>query len=196
MDAFLYGSWSALSHFHNKGYVMYFHDGGYLGAEYDPIKLREIVSRLAGAIPFYMEACKADAIVVTGKSGVSVAFAALTAIDFPLIVVRKRGETTHGSPIEGTGGVDVKRYLILDDFVSSGSTVREVVARLDEAAALKGSGPISCVGVLEYAFDMRRETSRVVRPDANIWRGVGVKKYGVKDFSLFHELPEGAQPEE
>lgn len=159
---------------------MQFFDGGYLGAEYDPVKLRHIVDNLKAAIPYYMKECEADAIVVTGKSGISVAFAcmyAMTDFELPLIVVRKRGETTHGSPIEGNDKVDVQRYLILDDFVSSGTTVREIVARLDEVTLLRGEDRMACVGVLEYAHEVRAYPGVVELAD-----GDRVCRFGVRNF--------------
>ena len=173
---------------------MRFRDGGYIGAQFDPKALRETVNRLSRAIPYYMDALKADAIAVTGKSGISVAFAALMEVNFPLIVVRKRGETTHGSPIEGSGDVDVRRYLVLDDFVSSGNTVVEIVSRLDEYADLQG-GHIDCAGVIEYGFSMY-ETRRTV-PTKRDKYGYGcaeVRRYGIRDFDLSN-LTEGAKPD-
>lgn len=71
-------------------------------------------------------------------------------IDFPLMVVRKRGENSHGNPVEGTEGIDIKRYLVLDDFVSSGATVRNLCEIVEERACSTVGAHPRCVGVLQY----------------------------------------------
>lgn len=135
--------------------MMRFNDGGYSETQYCPRKLREAAQLVAKLLPCIMRETGAQAVAVTGKSGLSLAFATLMLIDFPLIVVRKRGENSHGSNIEGTCGVDVDKYLILDDFVSSGSTVRTIVQELElynESIAPydEPTHEIRCVGVVEY----------------------------------------------
>jgi adenine/guanine phosphoribosyltransferase-like PRPP-binding protein len=62
-----------------------------------------------------------------------------------VIVVRKpkHEETNHSSmPVEGDRAV--KRYVIVDDFISSGATVREIVQRISEFAP-----DARCIGVIE-----------------------------------------------
>lgn len=128
-----------------------FNDGGYSGRQYDPTRLRSTAKEIAHVLPWLMRHTGAEAVAVTGKSGLSLAFATLMLVDFPLIVVRKRGENTHGSSIEGTEGVAVHRYLILDDFVASGTTVKTVVDDLTRYGLMSryGAAP-QCVGVLQY----------------------------------------------
>lgn len=125
-------------------------DGGYSGQMYNNRELRQFASKIALVLPGIMRQANADAIIVQGKSGIALAFATLMLIDFPIIVVRKRNESTHGSPIEGTEGVDVQRYLILDDFISSGNTVRRIVEQLRENSIYTSNGSAECVGVVEY----------------------------------------------
>lgn len=132
-----------------------FNDGGYSDTQYDNAKLREAAKLVAAKLPLIMRETGAQAVAVTGKSGLSLAFAALMLIDFPLIVVRKRGENSHGANIEGTSGIEVEKYLILDDFVSSGRTVRTIVEELEMYAAQRACDggdrrDIRCVGVVEY----------------------------------------------
>lgn len=130
---------------------MFFSDGGYSSRQYDPSELRQTAQRLAIRIPELMKRSGAQAVAVTGKSGMSLAFATLMLIDFPLIVVRKRGENSHGAPIEGTHSVDVRRYLVLDDFTDTGATVRSIMHQIDEQAEGKGEFAPECVGALMYA---------------------------------------------
>jgi orotate phosphoribosyltransferase-like protein len=105
---------------------------GYSYHQFDHGSLRAIAQRIAETLPKLLAEYDAQAVVVTGKSGMSVAFAAMMLADIPLIVVRKRGENAHGEMIEGVTSVEVRRYIILDDFVSSGATVRTVVRDIDD----------------------------------------------------------------
>lgn len=131
---------------------MYFSDGGYSDVQFNTTHLRAKAHEIAAILPEMMHRLGADAVAVTGKSGLSLAFATLMLIDFPLIVVRKRGENSHGNPIEGTPSADVRKYIILDDFVASGGTVKTVVRSIDEIydSSMSSSGPMRCVGVLQY----------------------------------------------
>jgi adenine/guanine phosphoribosyltransferase-like PRPP-binding protein len=124
--------------------------GGYSRKQYDPVLLRDTARNVAQRLPGLMQETGATCVAVTGKSGMALAFATLMLIDFNLVVVRKRGENAHGSPVEGRDGVHLHKYLILDDFVSSGRTVREIVALLTERALRSNSAALECVGVVEY----------------------------------------------
>lgn len=119
-------------------------DGGYSHAQYNTTNLRALARMVADALPDAMRRHEADTIVVTGKSGHSIAFAALMLIDFPLVVVRKETDQSHGCTIEGPSGHMVNRYLILDDFVATGATIHRVIGAM-------GVLDTTCVGVLEYA---------------------------------------------
>ncbi len=73
-----------------------------------------------------------DAIVVRGMSGVTVGAILAYQWKKQLVIVRKESDTTHGVPIEGKNLVDLHsvRYIILDDFTSSGTTMREMLTAL------------------------------------------------------------------
>lgn len=115
---------------------------GYCDFNYDAIQLRSKAQLVARVLPDLIEEYAADAVVVTGKSGHSVAFAAMMFADFPLVVVRKETDQSHGIQIEGPVGLHVHRYLILDDFVASGNTVNRVVNTM--------GADTECVGIVEY----------------------------------------------
>lgn len=137
---------------------MFFNDGGYSANQFNTTLLRKTAKRIAAHLPKRMEATGAQAVAVTGKSGISLAFATLMLIDFPIIVVRKRGENSHGNPVEGTPDVDVGKYLILDDFVSSGQTVRNIVELIEEVSYGRATQP-RCVGVIQYTRERVEEWS-------------------------------------
>jgi adenine/guanine phosphoribosyltransferase-like PRPP-binding protein len=96
---------------------------------------------VAQALPQFMAECRADTVVVTGNSGISVAHAALMLIDFPLVLVRKPNDCSNGHQIEGPTSHILQRYVILDDLICSGDTVRRVQQTLleyDEDTELAG----------------------------------------------------------
>lgn len=105
----------------------------------DPAERRRAVERtrhrLCELPPF-------DAIAFTGLSGSVIAGAVGLAMDKYLYCVRKDGENRHsGYQCEGPGtGL---RYVIIDDFISTGSTLRRirnmVSAHTDNAAQCVGA---------------------------------------------------------
>lgn len=132
---------------------MQLNTGGYSRVQYNPEELRGTAKQVAKVLPKLMQELGANTVAVTGKSGLALAFATLMLIDFPLMVVRKRGEMTHGSPIEGPEGHVVGNYIILDDFISSGTTVRTMIDQINEYQEVNweyGFIKPVCVGVLEY----------------------------------------------
>lgn len=85
------------------------------------IKLRaQRVAGLIGLMPV-----KPDFIALRGVSGLSIGYAAAMLVDI-LVVFCRKGESSHShEPVHG----QVYRagtYVIVDDFVSSGETVREI----------------------------------------------------------------------
>lgn len=129
---------------------MKLNDGGYSSGQYTPTRLREMAANIAERLPTIMEETGANAVVVSGKSGVSLAFATSILIDFPIVVVRKRGENSHGNMIEGETGRIMTRYLILDDFISSGDTVGRIVTLINEYADVRTEMPPACVGCVMH----------------------------------------------
>lgn len=97
------------------------------------------------------------AVVVRGNSGVSAAFAAMIYLDFPLILSRKPGENSHGGAIEGPYNFTLGKYIIADDFVSSGATIRSVLQSVAAIASSRcdPSGIPQCVGLALYASQTR-----------------------------------------
>ncbi len=161
---------------------MKFHAPGYSESQFDNKLLLKRVAELKMAIPAYMNHFGAQAIAVTGKSGLSLAFATLSHIDFPLIAVRKGGESSHGYNVEGTENVDVSRYLILDDLVASGETVRNIVKAIGDHAA--------CVGVIAWDVFCGDDPYRAVRSKGNYEDAdkVEVPVMGTRGITLPSEL--------
>src|SRR5687767_13074290 len=60
-------------------------------------------------------------LVMSGISGQSVGWALSTTLKLPGLVVRKPKERAHSGLIVGQG--DVRDYVIVDDFISSGASI-------------------------------------------------------------------------
>ena len=69
-----------------------------------------------------------DAIAFTGSSGAALAFPLSFQLQIPLIHVRKGSSHYYGGAIEGT--VSSKKYLIVDDFIESGSTIKRIIRKI------------------------------------------------------------------
>ena len=70
-----------------------------------------------------------NVVVVSGNSGVSMGYAVLAmcqGLDMQLVLVRKANDGSHGAMIEGPRGLEIQRYIFLDDLIDSGATVRRV----------------------------------------------------------------------
>ena len=110
----------------------------------------------ADAIAELSERTGSTSVVVHGNSGVSCGFAALmlASEDFNLVLLRKDNDNSHGSPIEGPDGHRLDKYLILDDFVSSGATmnrIRDKINTLQDQVAWSSPRP-ECVGIVLYGY--------------------------------------------
>ncbi len=92
---------------------------------------------------------KFDTIAFTGISGSAMAFILSHWLEVPLLCVRKVGENSHyhqqtSKLLEGNVE-DMRRYLIVDDFIASGATVLHII---NSIAQVKANA--KCVGMLMY----------------------------------------------
>lgn len=125
---------------------------GYNDHMYNREELLRTVKRIAQRLPAIMAETGADSIAVQGKSGIAVAFALQLYFDVPVMVVRKPDESSHGNDVEGNDEHDYHKYLVLDDFVASGTTAKRIIDQTDEYWGLRrrnGEQPV-CVGIVEY----------------------------------------------
>lgn len=91
-----------------------------------------------------------DTIAFCGMSGAAMAFILAYELEVQLLCVRKASDNSHfhdmnrGRVLEGN--VDTKKYLLVDDFISSGDTVNYIMdsIRNDGSSA-------ECVAMLMYA---------------------------------------------
>lgn len=124
---------------------------------YKMAEVRERAEWAASAISDMVIDTGATSVVVHGNSGVSCGFAALMLSpheDFNIVLLRKDNDNSHGSPIEGPEGHRLGRYLILDDFVATGTTmnrIRDKIATLNQQYGLSKDTP-ECVGIVLYGY--------------------------------------------
>lgn len=131
--------------------------GGY-ATKYKLAEVRKRAEYAASAINKMMAETGATSVVVHGNSGVSCGFAALMLsqhMDFNIVLLRKDNDNSHGSPIEGPVGHRLGRYLILDDFVSTGATmnrIRDKIAMLHQQYGMKDDDAPECAGIVLYGY--------------------------------------------
>lgn len=121
---------------------------------YSQRNVKEHAEFIAQSLNFMIPKLDADSVVVHGNSGVSAGFATLMLTKFNLCLLRKDGDNSHGSPLEGPSGHKLNRYVILDDCIDTGKTMDRIYTKLNNLYAQldkrdKGSPP-ECVGILLY----------------------------------------------
>lgn len=107
-----------------------------------------------------------EAIAVTGLSGNLVGVDLATLLNKNIMIVRKKDEDNHGKLVEATQPLqDDVRYIIVDDFISNGNTVKRIHAKIREEYTQRDylqdtptffRAPL-CVGVLLHASAQNNE---------------------------------------
>jgi adenine/guanine phosphoribosyltransferase-like PRPP-binding protein len=118
---------------------------------YNPEVFSEMVKRVTEAMAFLQKKTKFDAIAFSGSSGACMAYPVAANIGAKLLYVRRKGEASesHGDDVEAEGTID--KYIIVDDFVSSGSTIAHIYNSIDEFNKIQKR--IKCVGLALYQED-------------------------------------------
>lgn len=86
-----------------------------------------------------LEGVEFDTIVFRGMSGALIAPIIAHKMEKEIVMLRKPDVTTHSS-YKYEGFIDVKRYVIIDDFVSTGDTVATIINRMRSAGDSKFVG--------------------------------------------------------
>lgn len=121
--------------------------GGVFADRGDLADLQEMVTRTTAALVAKLD--RFDSIAVTGMSGVVVGSPVSLDLEVPLVIIRKGSDKHHihdGFDIVNIEHIG-KRYLIVDDFVDSGDTLRRVRT---EASYITGA---HCAGAYLYEGD-------------------------------------------
>lgn len=97
---------------------------------------------------------KYDAIVVTGVSGITMGSMVAFHLKKRLVIVRKNigGEATHSCiKVEHTERGKLVRYIIIDDLIDSGDTVKRIINSIE----LECGNDVKCAGVVLYDKGVR-----------------------------------------
>lgn len=109
-------------------------ESGYLADCWDPNKLDRIVEVTALRALEVLDTVAFDAIVFRGVSGALVAPGVARLLGLPLACVRKRGQSHSHREVEGAI-IEYGRYLAIDDFVDTGTTLHEIRYELERKDA-------------------------------------------------------------
>jgi orotate phosphoribosyltransferase len=126
----------------------------------DPAKRRTVLKRTRVRIA---DLGAFDAIAFTGLSGSIIAGAVALSMDKYLYCVRKSNESRHSDHVV-EGPATGLRYVILDDFISTGATIERII----EMVSAHTEGKAECVGAYlwrddELRTDLLRYTSKLPR---------------------------------
>jgi adenine/guanine phosphoribosyltransferase-like PRPP-binding protein len=119
----------------------------YLSSIFDPSKFGSTVKRALEVGRRALEVEQFDSIAFTGNSGAAISYILAAELRVALVCVRKKTDNSHfvqsGSLLEGY--LKAKRYLFVDDFITSGNTYKHVVSFLQSKLP-----QAKCVGALLY----------------------------------------------
>lgn len=126
-------------------------------------------SDLAGAVEKAVDtltphATEFDSIAVRGVSGVIVGAPVSILMGKPLIIVRKDDELSHAhnnARRVSNGRLAGRRYLVLDDFIITGATIREIEDQMTAHT------PAQAAAWYLYGSDSAQYT--IIRPNPVLW---------------------------
>lgn len=140
--------------------------GIYLGSSSDYGWMDKSPERLAKRIQTAVDQFKEsipvmpDAIAFTGSSGAVIAFPLALRYKLPLIMVRKPHEKSHGVELECNTSELIKNFIIVDDFVCTGRTIRQILASIARRARRQNDRPPVCLGVYQWCEHAHEEEGR------------------------------------
>lgn len=108
-----------------------------------------------------------DTIAFRGMSGALVAPTLAYVLNKHLLVVRKDGETTH-SCHRVEGNANARKVLIVDDFISSGSTVQSIIDGINKNLPRPDNAPpVEFVGIVGYKWRIETVSTKSFWLDGN-----------------------------
>ncbi len=128
---------------------MYFCSSCYHKKTYNPRSLKARVNHVVKKLKELHKKVKFDAIAFRGMSGAAIAYPVSMLAGYHLIAVRTELRRDHGKQVEGSSNRNIRRYIILDDFVATGATVRKIVRAID-AEGCNGCNAPQCVGIAVF----------------------------------------------
>ena len=125
----------------------------YLHEVFYPNIFRKKVKTATLKVKSFKEKNGIDAIAFTGTSGAALAYPVAYNLNLGLINVRKLTERSHFTrgdygPVEGF--LSSKKYVIIDDFIESGKTIKYILSNVKKAQKAQFMSPASCSAILLY----------------------------------------------
>lgn len=124
--------------------------GNYGWTLYSPQELYDIMSKTSDRLAKILEREKVDALAFCGSSGSVAAFILGMTHKIPVVYVRKPNEESHGNLIESNAG-SIGSYIIVDDFIDTGKTIRYIVNSVHKVARNQNVNPPVCKGVFLWS---------------------------------------------
>ena len=122
----------------------------YLNRVYEVKLFVKVVDQAVKTLTAFRKKNHFDAIAFTGTSGAALAYPLSIKMKVPLICVRKSVKDNHyGSKLEGC--TNARTYIIVDDFIASGSTMKKIQKAVKDHTGEYGADPAKLVGVYLYA---------------------------------------------
>lgn len=120
----------------------------YLHSVLDPYRLRKVMKTLYKVIKTKIGEDNFDAFAYRGMSGAGVATALSVYFCKPLIMIRKKGTESHSQHLV-EGARDAKRIVVIDDCISTGETLKEIVSSIIENSS-RSVGELQVVAVVLF----------------------------------------------
>ena len=128
----------------------------------DPATFALMVMATAKKVRSLKKKLHFDAIAFTGMIGAAMAYTVSVSTGIPLIAVRKTKKGSHcNMMVEGSCKIAVRSYIIIDDFIGTGSTIRQIKKKI-KASCIYGQAVPECVGVVLYMYMATNQFTRRV----------------------------------
>lgn len=123
-----------------------------------PLKYKRLIDKIADQMTALKKKSSFSGIAFRGQSGAAMAYPLSAQLNIPLICVRKPKENSHGFNVEGSSR-SIRRYVIIDDFMESGETIKAILAAIDKEEQWRNPGEhtTKCVGIILYTVAQRGE---------------------------------------
>jgi len=125
-------------------------DSSYGWTEFNVSSWITKMKRVSVKLELLQEEHDLDAIACAGSSGMMAASVLGTALKLPVVYVRKSGEKSHGNSIESNTRKPIKKYIIVDDLVCSGSTINSIITKIEGYAKDHNYETPQCIGAFLY----------------------------------------------
>ncbi len=122
---------------------------GHTSDIFNPLTLPKLVTRLARKIRRLQATHGVNTLAGCGQSGLIIAILGYK-LKLPILSVRKERDDAHDSHRVNGFASDGTRYLIVDDLIDTGRTVKRIYTSIKKTSADYGVTDIKPVGILLY----------------------------------------------